>query len=58
MLTYEQTVEIRARARRGKGVRAIARQLGCARDTVRRYPANEDARRYGPRAPRPCKRDP
>ena len=36
MLTQEQAVEIRVMARRGEGVRAIARQLGCSRNTVRR----------------------
>lgn len=45
-------------ARRGEGVREIARQLGCSRNTVRRYLRDEDARRYGPRAPRVCKLDP
>lgn len=45
-------------ARRGEGVREIARQLGCSRNTVRRYLRDEHARRYGPRAPRPCKLDP
>lgn len=45
-------------ARRGGGVREIARQLGCSRNTVRRYLRDEDARRYGPRVPRPCKLDP
>jgi len=44
-------------ARRGEGVRAIAKQLGCSRNTVRRYLREADARRYGPRAPRPCKLD-
>ena len=43
--------------RQGEGVRAIARQLGCSRNTVRRYLRDEDARRYGPRAARPCKLD-
>ncbi|GMU44954.1 MAG: hypothetical protein AMXMBFR25_29400 [Lysobacterales bacterium] len=45
-------------ARRGEGVREIARQLGCSRNTVRRYLRDEDARRYGPRAPRACELDP
>jgi predicted transcriptional regulator len=36
-------------ARRGEGVREIARQLGCSRNTVRRYLRDENARRYGPR---------
>lgn len=44
-------------ARRGEGVRSIAKQLGCSRNTVRRYLRDEEARRYGPRAPRPCKLD-
>jgi transposase len=58
MLTQEQAVEIRVMARRGGGVREIARQLGCSRNTVRRYLRDVDARRYGPRAPRACKLDP
>jgi len=37
MLTLEQAVEIRVMARRGEGVRRIARELGCSRNTVRRY---------------------
>lgn len=45
-------------ARKGEGVREIARQLGCSRNTVRRYLREEHARRYGPRTPRPCKLDP
>jgi transposase len=58
MLTQEQAVEIRVMARRGEGVRSIAKQLGCSRNTVRRYLREESARRYGPRAPRACKLDP
>ena len=45
-------------ARRGEGVRAIAKQLGCSRNTVRRYLREADARRYKQRVPRPCKLDP
>lgn len=45
-------------ARRGEAVRAIARQLGCARNTVRRYLREADARRYKARSPRLCKLDP
>ena len=44
-------------ARRGEGVRLIARQLGCSRNTVRRHLRKEAARRYGPRAARACKLD-
>lgn len=39
MLTQEQTVEIRVLKRQGLGVRAIARELGVSRVTVRRYNA-------------------
>jgi transposase len=57
MLTQEQAVEIRVMARRGESVRAIAKQLDCSRNTVRRYLRDEAARRYGPREARPCKLD-
>ena len=55
MLIQEQAVEIRVLARRGSGVREIARQLGCSRNTVRRYLRDQKAGRYGPRAPRSTK---
>jgi len=58
MLTQEQAVEIRVMARRGESVRSIARELGCSRNTVRRYLRDEQAGRYSPRAARPCKLDP
>lgn len=45
-------------ARRGEGIREIARQLGCSRNTVRRYLREEEASRYGPRSPRATKLDP
>ncbi|MEH3085453.1 MAG: IS21 family transposase [Xylophilus ampelinus] len=57
MLTQEQAVEIRVMARRGESVRAIAKQLDCSRNTVRRYLRDQDAQRYGPREPRACKLD-
>ncbi len=57
MLTQEQAVEIRVMARRGEGVRSIAKQLGCSRNTVRRYLREEGAKRYRPRAKRACKLD-
>lgn len=44
-------------ARRGEGVREIARRLGCSRNTVRRYLRDEQAQRYGPRQARACKLD-
>ena len=44
-------------ARRGEGTRSIAKELGCSRNTVRRYLRDDGARRYGPREPRACKLD-
>lgn len=58
MLTQEEAVEIRVMARRGEGVRSIAKQLSCSRNTVRRYLRDGQACRYGPRLARPCKLDP
>ena len=55
MLTQEQTVEIRVLRRQGKSIRAIARELGMSRVTVRRYLKDPDAGEYGPREPRPTK---
>ena len=57
MLTQEQAVEIRVMARRGEGVRSIAKQLGCSRNTVRRYLREAGAKRYRPREPRARKLD-
>ncbi|MBI2740494.1 MAG: IS21 family transposase [Rhodospirillales bacterium] len=57
MLSQEQAVEIRVLARRGSGIREIARQLGCSRNTVRRYLRCERIGRYGPRAPRTTRLD-
>jgi transposase len=50
-------VEIRVLARRGMGIREIAKQMGCSRNTVRRYLRDEEAQRYGPRAVRGTKLD-
>ena len=50
-------MEIRVMARRGEGVRSIAKQLSCSRNTVRRYLRDGQARRYGPRGTRACKLD-
>jgi transposase len=57
MLTQEQAVEIKVLARRGVGIREIAKQLGCSRNTVRRYLRDQEAQRYGPRSARPTKLD-
>ena len=50
-------MEIRVLARQGAGIREIERQLGCSRNTIRRYLRDEQAARYGPRAARPTKLD-
>ena len=51
-------MEVRVMRRQGQSVRSIAKELGCSRNTVRRYLRETDAGRYGPRAPRQCKLDP
>ncbi len=58
MLTREQAVEVRVLRRQGWSIRAIARETGLSRVTVRRYledPAAGEC--YGPRAARPGKLD-
>ena len=45
-------------ARRGMRIREIARELGCSRNTVKRYLHDGKASRYGPRQPRGTKLDP
>jgi transposase len=58
MLTQEQAVEVRVLRRQGKSIRAIARETGLSRVTVRRYLQEPEAVKcYGPRAPRPSKLD-
>lgn len=50
-------VEIRVLARQGRKIRAIARELGVSRNTVRKYLRHDTAPGYGPRQPRPTKLD-
>jgi len=57
MLTQEQAVEIKVLARRGVGIREIARQVGCSRNTVKRYLHDANAVRYRARQPRATKLD-
>src|SRR5947208_4091211 len=45
-------------ARRGMRIREIARELGCSRNTVKRYLRDAQVSRYGPRQPRATKLDP
>lgn len=52
------SMEIRVLAKHGKSVREIARELGIARNTVRRYLRQPAASRYRTRPPRPAKLDP
>jgi transposase len=59
VLTREQAVEIRVLRRQGRSIRAIARETGLSRVTVRRYLEDPgSAARYGPREPRPTKLGP
>ena len=55
MLVGRMALEIRLLAKRGKGLRAIAREVGVSRNTVRRYLRDGDAERYRPRPRRPGK---
>lgn len=48
-------MEIKVLDRQGVGIREIARQLGCSRNTVRRYLRGQAMPRYGPRPPRETK---
>lgn len=52
------SMEIRVLAKHGRGVREIARELGCSRNTVRRYLRQADATCYRTRPPRAAKLDP
>jgi len=58
MLTQEEAVEIKVLMRRGAGIREMARELRCSRNTIRRYLREAGAGRYGPRLARPTKLDP
>ncbi|MDQ2817325.1 MAG: IS21 family transposase [Candidatus Eremiobacteraeota bacterium] len=57
MFTKELQVEIHVLARQGKGIRAIARMVGCSRNSVRRVLRGDARGRYGPRPRRPKKLD-
>ena len=58
MHSLETVVEIKVLARQGKSIKAIARELGVSRNTVRRYLRDDTRAEYGPRGPRPAKLDP
>lgn len=57
MVGEETAMEIRVLAKHGKGVREIARELGCSRNTVHRYLREPAAARYRPRPARATKLD-
>ena len=58
MLTQGQSVEIKVLARQGHSIKAIARQLGLSRSTVRKYLRGEGGMpRYQCRASGACKLD-
>lgn len=44
-------------ARRGVSIREMAKQLGCSRNTIRRYLREADAQQYRPREARATKLD-
>jgi transposase len=52
MLVGKMALEIRLLAKRGKDLRAIAREVGVSGNTVRRYLRDGDAERYRPRPQR------
>jgi transposase len=56
MLAEEGIMEIRILSRRGLGIRAIARELGISRNTVRKYLRGEAVKPSGSRVPR-CPRE-
>jgi transposase len=58
MIGGEMSMEIRVLAKHGKSIREIAREMGVARNTVRRYLREPEATRYRPRSSRPTKLDP
>ena len=58
MLTLEEAVTIEVLSKQGRSLRAIARELGVSRNTVRKYLRDGvQPARYGPRPRRPWKLD-
>ena len=55
MHSLEMFVEIRVLARQGRTIKAIERELGVSRNTVRKYLRCDDSPVYGPRMPRVTK---
>ena len=57
MLTKDSQVEIDVLHRQGMGIRAIARETGIARNTIRAILRGFSDERYGPREAKPSKLD-
>jgi transposase len=55
MLSKEIQVEVDVLHRQGNGIRAIERETGLARNTIRAILRGQHDGRYGPRTPRPTK---
>lgn len=58
MITVEDWVDIRSLHTQGYTIAAIVRELGVARNTVRRAIRQDESPRYTPRKPRASKLDP
>lgn len=58
MIAVEEWVDIRSLPKQGYSIAAIARELGVARNTVRRAIRQEESPRYTQRKPRPSMLDP
>jgi transposase len=58
MLTQETSVTIKVLHKQGMGIKAIARELGISKNTVRRYLKKQGKPIYSPRPQRPSKLDP
>ena len=58
MLEQEAYVEIHVMHRQGKSIKAISRELGVSRNTVRKYLRTEQPPRAAKRAPKPTKLGP
>ncbi|WP_194726643.1 IS21 family transposase [Noviherbaspirillum malthae] len=55
MVSYEEYMQIRILHKQGKSLRAIACELGCSVNTVRKYLADDAAPAFKGRMPRPTK---
>lgn len=59
MLTQEMVVTIKVLNKQGRSIKSISREMGVARNTVKKYlKADSTVRQYTPRAARPTKLDP